>query len=339
MVTRFTASEARLKAETARKKLENQRKRNEELKRSLTRERAHIKRKIELQKVEIISAAIDGKNEVTVDSIYLFRDLIDVGIKVIEKTQRARKVFLFSQKAIQINEEIINLLKKFMNDSKHKLIKYYGGGKEFHIACYDVLYDAINSDWQWNWTEFDGDAFYSEKVPYDLRSKYINYIEKINEKIDQYKAFDADLDFEEEPYNDEQLICDEYIFGKEDVEVDLLMPSGENSLLQIRWSTESNSTFMNDPLLSDVGLAWLSTYRGQNLIDAIFDSLNSAAEIGKTNLDLIFSLDKDGWSFNAGTSKVFCCMPNEIVYIIGSKNFTIDDTSSAQKSYSIKVSW
>jgi hypothetical protein len=71
MVTRFSASEARQKAENAQRTLEDQRKRNEETKKSVAKERAFIKLGFEQQKVDVISAAIDGKTEIIVDSIYL----------------------------------------------------------------------------------------------------------------------------------------------------------------------------------------------------------------------------------------------------------------------------
>ena len=135
------------------------------------------------------------------------------------------------------------------------------------------------------------------------------------------------------------MITGEYLFSDEDEEIDVIKQSVEGNKLKIRWATEAESTFMNYPLLSDVGLVWLSSYRGQNLIEEIFDSLSSAAEMGKTNLKLDFSLTKDGWSFAVGSRKVYCCMPDELVEIIARENFTIDDTKSTQKSYAIKVSW
>ena len=73
MVTRFSASEARLKAENAQRTLEDQRKRNEETKKILAKERSLIKQGFEKQRSKIISAAIDGKTEITVESIYSFR--------------------------------------------------------------------------------------------------------------------------------------------------------------------------------------------------------------------------------------------------------------------------
>ena len=345
MVTRFSASEARLKAENAQKALEDQRNRNVELKKSIAKERALIKQGFEQQKVGVISAAIDGKTEIVVDSIYLYRELTDFGIQVVEvglvkkQNQRHEKVIDVEVRE-KIRDEILEHFDAFIDASKQDLKGYYGGLQRFHRQNYDALYEVINSNW--SWSEFYGDDVYSEDVPDNLKSKYFDYIEKINEKIKEFKAYNEDLDFEEdedEDYDDGQLVTGEYLFSDEDDEVDLLKPSVEGNTLKIRWTADEGSTYMNEPLLSDVGLAWLSTYRGQNLIEEIFDSLSSAAEMGKTNLKLDFSLTKDGWSFVVGSRKVFCCMPDELVEIIARENFTIDDTTSTQKSYAIKVSW
>ena len=345
MVTRFSASEARLKAENAQKTLEDQRKINEELKKSIAKESAFIKQGFEQQKIDVISAAIDGKTEIVVVSIYLYRELIDSGIQVVEEgvvkqqNQKHEKVIDVEVRE-KIKDEILEHFDVFIDASKHDLKGYYGGLKRFHRQNYDALYEVISSDW--SWIEFYGDDVYLEEVPDDLKSKYFDYFEKINEKIKEFKAYNEDLDFEDddyENYDDGQLVTGEYCFSDADDEVDLLKPSVEGNALKIRWTAEAGSTYMNDPLLSVEGLAWLSTYRGQNLIEEIFDSLSSAAEMGKTNLRLDFSLTNDGWSFVVGSRKIFCCMPDELVEIIARENFTIDDTTSTQKSYVIKVSW
>jgi hypothetical protein len=96
---------------------------------------------------------------------------------------------------------------------------------------------------------------------------------------------------------------------------------------------------MNAPLLSDLGLAWLSTDSGQSLIEVVFESLGDAAEKGKSNVVLNFSLTKDGWYFHFYERKFFCCMPDELVDIIAGENFLIDDTIATENSYSIKVRW
>ena len=345
MVTRFSASEARLKAENAQKTLEDQRKRNEELKKSIAKESAFIKQGFEQQKVDVISAAIDGKTEIVVVSIYLYRELIGSGIQVVEEGL-VKQQNLKHEKVIdvevreKIKDEILEHFNTFIDASKQDLKSYYGGLQRFHRQNYDALYEIINSDWCWS--EFYGDIVYSEEVPVDLKSKYFDYIEKINDKIKEFKDYNADPDFDEdddEDYDGGQLVTGEYCFSDDDDELDLLKPSVEGNALKIRWTAEAGHTYMNDPLLSDVGLAWLSTYRGQNLIEEIFDSLSSAAEMGKINLRLDFSLTNDGWSFAVGSRKIFCCMPDELVEIISRENFTIDDTTSTQKSYAIKVSW
>ena len=336
MVTRFSASEARLKAENAQKTLEEQRLRDKELKKSLARERAFVRDAFEKQSEALISAAIDGHKEIEVESVFLFRELVDVGVQVVEEGL-VKKQLVLTGKVVgvdAIKEEILHLFDLFIDAAKGDLKSYYDGFQRFHRLNYDALYEALNSDW--SWSEFYGDEIYAEEIPEELRSKYSDYIERINEKVRAYKgAFDDDDDYEDE----DDLITGEYLFSDEDEEIDVLKPSVEGNKLKIRWTTESDKTFMNDPLLSDIGLAWLSTYRGQNLIEEVFESLSCAAEIGKSTLKLDFSLSKDGWYFLAGGRKIYSCMPDELVAIIAREKFTIDDTVSTLKSYAIKVSW
>jgi hypothetical protein len=345
MATRFSASEARLKAENVQKTLEVQRKKDDEQKKILAKDRALIKQGFENQKVKVISAAIDGQTEIVVDSIYLFRELLKFGIEVVEvglvKKQNQKHEKIIDWVSVKnIKEEILEHFDVFIDAAKDDLKSYYGGIKQFHSENYDALNRVINSNS--SWSEFDGDYIFEEEVPDDLKSKYVDFFEIINEKIkelkDCYEEFNANED-DGDYYDDGQLITGEYYFSSEDDEVDLLKPSAKRNLLKIRWNAEAGSTYMNDPLLSDVGLAWLSTYRGQNLIEQIFNSLNSAAEMGKTNLKLDFSLTADGWLFVVGSKNVFCCMPDELVEIIAREEFTIDDTTSTKKSYAIKVSW
>lgn len=336
MVTRFSASEARLKAESAQKTLEEQRLRDKELKKALAKERAIVREGFEKQAVSVISAAIDGHNEIEVESVFLFRELVDVGVQVVEEGL-VKKQLVVTGKVVgvdELKEEILHLFDLFIDAAKGDLKSYYDGFQRFHRLNYDALYEALSSDW--SWSEFYGDEIYSEEIPEELRSKYSDYIERINEKVRAYKgAFDDDYEDEEE----EDLITGEYLFSDEDEEIDVLKPSVDGNKLKIRWSTETESTFMNEPLLSDVGLAWLSTYRGQTLLEEVFDTLSSAAEMGKSSLKLDFTLSKDGWYFLSGGRKFISSMPDELVAIIARENFTIDDTVSTQKSYAIKVSW
>lgn len=330
MVTRFSASEARLKTENAQKTLEEQLLREKELKKIFAKERAFIREGFDKQRETIISAAIDGQNEIEVETIFLFRELVDVGVQVVEEGL-VKKQLVVTGKVVgvdELKEEILQFFDMFIDAAKGDLKSYYDGFQRFHRLNYEALYEALNS--HWSWSEFYGDEIYADEVPQELRDKYSDYIERINERVRAYKGA-----FEE----DDDLITGEYLFSDDDEEMDVLKPSVEGNILKIRWANEAGSTFMNDPLLSDVGLAWLSTYRGQSLVEKVFESLSSAAELGKSTLKLDFSLSKDGWYFLADGRKVFSCMPDELVAIIARENFTIDDTVSTQKSYTIKVSW
>jgi hypothetical protein len=356
MVTRFSASDARLKAEQAKKTFEEQRQIQKELKRKQVKERAAIRVGFKKQRETILSAAIDGNTEIEVDSVFLFRELVDFGVQVIEaglvKRQPNREE---EEEGDSLDVDVLEISKakilecfdNFIDDAKSDLKVYYGGFQRFHRLNYDALYEAITSER--SWSEFTGDDVYIEQVPDDIKARYRTHIEKINENIRAIRGLGIDYDNFEDSEDSEdyfgdsedngELITGEYFFGDDDEELDVLRPSAEGNKLKIRWSSEHGSNFMNAPLLSDLGLAWLSTDRGQSLIEVVFYALSDAAENGKSNLELNFSLTKDGWYFLFYTRKIFCCMPDELVDIIAYENFTIDDTIATEKSYLIKVSW
>ena len=345
MATRLTASEARLKAESAQKSIEVQKKRMGELNKSLAKERAIIKKGFETQRSKVIFAAIDGRTEIELDKVYLYRYFVDVGIQVVEEGHvtkqviRQEKVVDTKQQA-KVKKEILEAFDEFIDASKIDLKSYYGGFELFHSFNYAALYEAINSTW--GWSEFSGDEIFFEEVPDDLKAKYEDYFEKINKKIRKYKETVDELEFDEEDdYESEsnELINGEYLFGVDDEEVELLEPSNDGNKLKIRWTSEESCTFMNDPLLSDVGLAWLSNKIGQKLLDEIFYAINSAAVMGKTNTKLNFSLSNEGWSFLNGHRKIFCCNPDELVEVIERQSYSTDSASPSENTYSIKVSW
>lgn len=341
MVTRFSASEARLKAEQAKKTFDEQRQRDKELKKLQAKERAVIRAGFDKQRNSVISAAIDGNREIEVDSVFLFRELVDSGVQVVEeglvKRQAERKERVINVDELEkIKAEILDHFDKFIDVAKVDLKGYYGGFQRFHRLNYYALHEAINLEW--SWSEFIGDDVYFEEVPDDLKAKYDDYFEKINEKIKQYKGVD-DEDEEYDDFDDDELITGEYCFSEDDEELDVLRPSAEGNKLKIRWTSERGITFMNAPLLSNVGLAWLTTFNGQKLIEEVFSALSDSAERGRSSLKLDFSLSKDGWYFVSGGQKIYCSMPDELVDIIERQSFNIDDTKATDKSYSIKVSW
>lgn len=346
MVTRFSASEARLKAESAQKARQNQIANEKIQRRLVAKEKALINKKYLLQRRQIISAAIEAKTEIEVDSVILFGELVSVGIQVIEvgvvKSQSSViKNIIDVTKCDAIKKELLSLFDKFIDDSKPDLKIYYNGFKHFHKLNYDALYDALNSNWEWS--EFIGDDIFFEMVPDDVKSKFETHFSSINSKIKEFKRcntnFIVEYDDDDVQADEDNLISGEFYFSDQDNFIDILEPSIEGNFFKIKWISEVGSSFMNAPLLSDSGLAWLSTYRGQNLIESIFNALSDAAEQAKSSIKLDFSLTKDGWYFLSDGRKVYCCMPDEIVDIIEQENFTIDETLSTDNSYLIKVSW
>ena len=96
---------------------------------------------------------------------------------------------------------------------------------------------------------------------------------------------------------------------------------------------------INSKLFSGEGLAWLSSSKGQKLIEALFNSISQAAKNGKNNIKLNFYLDKKGWYFKNGFEVLECCLPEDLLEIIGIENFKIGETIIKEKSYSVTVNW
>lgn len=84
---------------------------------------------------------------------------------------------------------------------------------------------------------------------------------------------------------------------------------------------------------------WLSSRRGQELLEEIFTCLSEAAGAGKAKLKLNFSISKEGWYFKKSLSKFHSCRPDELVEIIELEGFIVEDTTSTEKNYAISVSW
>ena len=350
MVTRFSANEARLKAVSAKNSLNKQRKEDEEVRKSQSKERAFINQSFESQRASIISAAIDGKTELEVNRVFLYKELVALGIQVVEQGQVTKQLVLkgkaaASDKRERIKDEIFELFNSFIDKSKVDLKGYYGSFKRFHGLHYEALNEVINSTSSWS-QSFYGDNIYCEEVPENLTLKYFDDMERINKKIKEYKEGTDEIeslfdfpDIGENGFDDEPLINGEYFYTDNDDEADVLEPTIEGNKIKIRWSSDGDSTYMNDPLFSDAGLAWLSNHAGQSLIEAVFEALISAADKGKSTQKLEFALTTDGWSFVTGYRNIWCCMPDDLVDIITAGNFNIVDTKSTQKYYSIKVSW
>jgi hypothetical protein len=342
MATRFSANDAREKAKAAQKSLDEEKERAKLDKKSLEKERAIIKRGFAEQRSKIFSAAIDGRTEIETDSIYWYKKLLINGIEIIEEGDIEPLLKHQQKNKPKVKAEILQLFDNFIDEAKNDLKHYYGGLEPFHSFNYDALYEAITS--KYSGDEFNGDDIYNDYIPVNLRFKYIEHFQKINKKIKDYRGlthgsekYGSDY-IEEDKDNDFQDV-NEYLYSYEDKDMDILKPSIEGNKIKIRWSSAVENLYMNETLFSGIGLAWLSGEKGQLLVEEIFNRLRSAAEMGKTFIKLNFKLTTEGWSLILGHKKVSCCMPDELTEIIAIENFTIADTTSTAKSYSIQVSW
>jgi len=122
----------------------------------------------------------------------------------------------------------------------------------------------------------------------------------------------------------------------------------EANFFEVSWplTAKSETMFFNGELFSGEGLAWLSSQRGQKLLDSIFGALEEAAGKGRSKLRLNFtpnSLEadgRDGWYFEYGNIKfVASCNPVDLVEIIEKKGFTIVDAVLTDDSCFLFVSW
>lgn len=343
MVTRFSAAEARLKADKAKKTLDELKIRNEETRKTLAKERAILKAGFDKQRSQIIFAATDGKTDLQVDAVYLFQDLIKAGVRVLEVGQVKQQfnannnIQEYDEKE-ELKKQVLQEFDNFIDESKNDLKEYYGSLKRFHKLNYDAVYDAINSS---DGTRYSGDDIFFSEVPTYLKSKYYSRIETINRIIREYKRckYGVDFGYYTDSETDDELIEGEYIFGVDDESVGVLKPSIDGNILKISWTSEAGDTHMNKPLLSADGLAWLSSFRGQNLIEKVFEALSDAASNGKTTHKLEFSSIKEGWFFVSSSRKIYSCQPDQLAEIIQREGFTVQNETATLNRYSIKVNW
>lgn len=344
MVTRFSATEARLKADKAKKNFDELKIRNSENIKKLAKERALLKAGIDRQRYQIIDAAIDRETEILVGVVYLYQDLIKAGIGVLEVGEVKRQFDVstnfngYENEKEILKEQIFREFDKFITDSKNDLKEYYGSANRFHKLNYNALCGILDS---YEEERYSGDNIFFSEVPKELMSKYYDHIENINRKVREYRRCKCSFssNFYSGSENGKNLIEGEFYFGPDDESVEVLKPSYEGNIFKIKWTSEPGDKHMNQPLLSGEGLAWLSSYRGQVLIEAMFEALSDAADQGKSKIKLDFTLTIDGWYFLSDGRKLFCCIPDELVGIIERQGFIIDNTSSTDESYSIQVSW
>lgn len=372
MVTKFSAAEARQAVELAKQHAELEKRATEQnrLKDDALREKqARIQEAIDqgwaAQKTLIIDAAVDRKKELTLRTpIYKFKNLIDVGIDFIEvgwvKNQEVEtNEDLYSYEEYERRSEMIGSLEEGIRVLARELMQaahfdwgqYYGSTEKYVESINRAVEEAIES----NSGIFDGDYILWVNVPDNLRRKYNAHFLHINNAIKFLKKSRTNPLYglpKRVKKKWEEMVNGQYLFSHKDQKVEILgepqeLVTGDDDWIdedknhyKVKWISDENSEFMNEPLFTKNGLNWISDEYGQNLLTSIFESLKGAAAKGKSWISLKFKLTNDGWYFiiDAGNNYP-SCMPNDLVEIIARQEFIIADTSATSRSYTIKVKW
>jgi hypothetical protein len=346
MPPRLSANEVRQISENAQKAIAEEKLKEKELQKIAAKTKSHIKSGYKKQKNSIIAAAIDGDKEIQLDTVFLFKDLIQVGLVVRETGSISSRVKLAESRTDQIKiveakDSVMDAFSDFIDESKRDLKDYYFSFKELHENNLEVLLDEMKSNSTHR--EFGGDEIYADEVSSSLKKKYQPYIDSVNQKLLIYKKlyFKDKLDqyLDDEPYEDIDPSEGEYTFTIDDDTAELLKPASEGNFFTIKWDSEVAHKFMNNPIFSKEGLSWLSDFRGNILIESIFEYIVAAAEEGLNYQTLTFSLTNDGWYFNKESREIYCCNPNDLIEIIKNEKYTVLETKSSEKSFTIKVAW
>lgn len=339
MATRFSASEARKKVELAKISSQEQRKLKNEAKNSLAKEKAFIKNGFNIQRLKLISAALNRDIVLSnLPQVFNYKSLLKLGFSVVEvgtinENSKNMDKLLKSDYLSVIKDDIISLIDYFIDQSNEDFSDHLKSVILYHKRNIDQLY--LNLMYPKDAHKLQFLFSHNDDLPSDLLFEYSEQIQDISDKIDEYRMFV----FHAENNLKIDLLNGEYSFRYYDEEIGVLEESYENNYFEIRWDLDCTSTHFNDSLFSANGLSWLVSSSGQNLINSIFHTLSFSAEQGHTKTKLSFALSEDGWYFVNNFVKTPSCSPDDLVEIINMEDFVINDTSSSAKSYSILVSW
>ena len=372
MVTKFSAAEARLTVELAKQKaeLEKRAKQQNRLKEDALREKqAQVQEAVDqgwsAQMTLIVDAAVDRKKELILRTpIYKFRDLIDVGIDLIDvgwvKNQEVEKnKDFYTDREYEIRDKLILSLEEDIHILGYELRlaahaewrKYYGSIEKYVKSMFLAVDDAIQSTSR----IVEGDYVLWSDVPIHLKRKYKSHFAHITTAVKFLKKSRQDPLYglpKKVKKQREKTIYGQYLFSSNDQRVDILgephdqsegdddWVDEDNNHFKVTWSSDEIYECMSEKLFTKNGLNWISDENGQNLLEAIFDCLKGAAAKRKNTTSIKFKLNSDGWYFvNDAGYQYPSCMPDDLVEIIARQDFIIADTSATSRSYTIKVKW
>lgn len=303
------------------------------------------------QRRSILLAASEGLCEFATTRIVYLKWLLELELQVVEtgKVQKKlKKVKPDPSRVASYKNALSTLLNDFLKAAKYDFSDYYGGYKEFCEINRMMLDNAIKqANYKSNYSGYDlfldpfillkNDLFF-QIDPYHLEDheeqleamnqkikEYADYLHKIEE--DSFKALDEPIEY----------IIGEYVFDVLDDE-DYIEPSTEGNKLLIRWDSDEVLTHLNKPIFSGVGLTWLSTFKGQTLLDVLLGFIEADASEGKKKSCLTFGYN-NGWYLADSEKKTFSCEPKDLQEIFVSKGFKVSIKELDGPKVKLLVSW
>jgi hypothetical protein len=358
MVTTFSATEARQQVLDFKKKTE-----------SKAKARAQIILGWGNQRGLLIDAAVEGCNRLILKPpIFKYQDLIYLNFNVIErgwvKNQNFESKWLeFTQenesrfeelalndqdyqqaeKLKKINEKLNLFREKFLTFSYKDVQQYYGFSEFTRIVKGEML-KAKES----NSSFFHQDHAMWANVPEVQKFKFAKYFSDFNQLIKAYKKFKKDY---LEIKGPAKFIEGDYFYSYEDKKAEVISgpalyrdERAAANIFLVSWEfyLVGFKKFFNGTLFSARGLAWLSMFSGQLLLESVFGVLENTSVKGHSErvLNFRYSTLEEGWSFERD-SNIFVnsCNPIDLVEIIERKGFVVDSTNTTNDSFTISVTW
>lgn len=353
MVKRLQPDNLKLRSEVAKKKLSDDRRTEQNLKREQDEISKSLQALWESQRTKIINAAIEGADRVELDPpVIFYKKLIREGIDVVEEGLISGELMVKAWKKTcaddlsKIRDEVLAEFDKFIDAAKSDLKEYYGGVRRLHEFNYSSLIDAMETDgWGFGFRGdyFIGDEIFFNEVPQDLRENFQDYLDRINEKIKEYRNFIKNSGIKDEAEeSDLRFNLDrsdsEYTYDLDDENADKLEPCEEGNMIFAYWLGESEQMCLHEPLLSREGLSWISSVHGQSLLQAINDSIEISSDLGRRKCILDFSLRDDGWFFKFNEKSVPSCLPEDVIDLIKQDGLAIS-CKPKKDAFSITVEW
>lgn len=303
------------------------------------------------QRRSVLMAASEGLSEYATTQIVSLKRLLKLGLQVVETGEvpkRFKVVKPDPAKVASYKTALATLLNDFLKTARYDLADYYGGYKVFCEVNHLMLHKALErASYKSDYSGYDLflDPFILLKNdlslqidPYRLED-HAEQLEAMNQKIKEYADYLYQIEEDSFKAQDEPIeyIKGEYVFDVFDDE-DYIKPKTKGNKLLIRWDSDEVSTHLKKPIFSDVGLTWLSTFRGQTLLDVLLGFIEADASEGKDKSCLTFG-NNMGWYFANSEKKTFSCDPKDLQEILVLRGFKVGVKKIDRLKVQLLISW